>query len=88
MDDIFYLIDDDLIVDFDTNNTIVRFLFYKTDILKVEALIVEIKKFKIRKSKRKPEIFLLINTKHGMDCKSMEISKPKLRLADNYNDDF
>jgi hypothetical protein len=88
LDDIFYLLSDDLIVDFDTNNKIVRFLFHKTDILKVEAIITEIKKFKIKKSKRKPEIFLLINTKHGMECKPMEISKPKMSIENNYNDDF
>lgn len=87
-DDIFYFIYEDLIVDFDTNNSTVRFLFRKTDISKVEALISRIKKFKERKAKHKPEISLLVNTVHGIKTKSLQVSKPKLNIEDNYNDDF
>jgi len=88
LDDIFYILYDDLIVDFDTNNSMVRFLFTCTNILKVNSLISEIKKFKHRKGKRKPIISLLVNTSTGIDTKFMEISKPKLNIEDNYNDDF
>jgi len=87
-DDIFYFIYEDLIVDFDTNNSTVRFLFRKTDISKVEALISRIKTFKERKAKHKPEISLLVNTVHGIKTKSLQVSKPKLNIEDNYNDDF
>ena len=87
-DDIFYILFEDLIVDFDTNSWQVRFLFRKTDISKVESVINEIKKFRERKAKRKPEISLLVNTVHGIDTKSLQISKPKLNIEDNYNDDF
>jgi len=87
-DDIFYFIYEDLIVDFDTNNSTVRFLFRKTDISKVEAVISRIKKFKERKEKHKPEISLLVHTTHGIETKSLQISKPKLNIEDNYNDDF
>jgi hypothetical protein len=87
-DDIFYILDEDLLVDFDTNQSIVRFLFRKTDISKVEAVINEIKNFKERKARRKPEISLLVNTKYGIEAKSMQILKPKLCIEDNYNDDF
>ena len=87
-DDIFYILFDDLLVDFDTNNSVVRFLFRKTDILKVETIISEIKKFKVRKAKYKPEMSLLVNTIHGIDAKSLQISKPNLKIEDNYNDDF
>ena len=55
-DDIFYILFDDLIVNFDTNQSIARFLFRKTDISKVETVIGGIKKFKERKAKHKPEI--------------------------------
>ena len=65
-DDIFYILFDDLIVDFDTNLSEARFLFRKTDISKVEILIGEIKKFRERKEKRKPEISLLVTTQHGI----------------------
>ncbi|MEI7981247.1 MAG: AAA family ATPase [Bacteroidota bacterium] len=87
-DDIFYFLYDDLIVDFDTNNSTVRFLFRKTDISMVESIISGIKKFKERKAKRKPEISLLVDTKHGIETKSLQISKPKLSIEDNYNNDF
>ena len=36
LDDIFYFLYEDLIVDFDTNSSIVRFLFRTTDIKKIE----------------------------------------------------
>jgi ATPase family associated with various cellular activities (AAA) len=87
-DDLFYILFDDLIVAFDTNQSEVRFLFRKSDISKVETLISEIKKFRERKGKRKPEISLLVNTQHGIGTKSLQISKPKLSIDDNYNDDF
>lgn len=88
IDDIFYFLYDDLIVDFDTNQSIVRFLFRKTDIAQVEEIINAIKKFKKIKQKNKPEIILLLNTLHGISKKSLDIAKPKLNIKDNYNDDF
>lgn len=88
IDDIFYFIYDDLIVDFDTNCSIVRFLFRKTDISKVEATINSINKFKKRKKKQKPEISLLVNSTTGIETKSLQITKPKMNIEDNYNEDF
>lgn len=88
LDDIFYFIYDDLIVDFDTNCSRVRFLFKKTKITKVDLLIADIRKFKKRKAGSKPEISLLINSKNGIDTKSLKIAKPKWNIEDNYNDDF
>jgi Cdc6-like AAA superfamily ATPase len=64
------------------------FLFRKTDILKVEGVIGCIKKFKERKARYKPEMALLVKTTNGIEAKSLQISKPKLRIEDNYNDDF
>jgi len=87
-DEIFYILCDDLIVYFNPTCSTVRFLFKKTDFDKIEKIIDEIKKFKERKSKNKSEISLLINTVDGIDTKSLEITKPKLRIEDNYNDDF
>lgn len=88
MDDIFYFIYDDLIVDFDTNCEVVRFLFRKTDFPKVEKVISFISKFKKRKEKKKPEISLLINSPGGIITRTMNINKPKLYIDDNYNEDF
>ncbi len=87
-DDLFYILYDDLLVDFDTNNSVVRFLFRRTNIGFVETIIAHIKKFKERKTKRKPEISLLVNGKYGIGTKSLQITKPKVNIDDNYNDDF
>lgn len=88
IDDIFYFIYDDLIVDFDTNCGKVRFLYRKTEYKKVEKIINEIHKFKRKKRKQKPEISLIITSPTGIETRFMEITKPKLRIEDNYNDDF
>ena len=88
IDDIFYFLYDDLIVYFDTQSSMVRFLYRNTDILKVEAIILEIKKFKERKTTKSSEISLLVSTRSGIESKVMKITKPKLSIADNYNDDF
>ena len=88
VDDIFYILYEDLIVDFDTNCSTVRFLFRKTDIAKVDFIISGIKKFKERKLKRKPQISLLVNTSLGIGTTPLQITRPKLNISDNYNDDF
>ncbi len=88
IDDIFYFLYDDLIIYFDTNNSIVRFLYRKTELSKVEEIIHAIQKFKKRKQKQKPEILLLVSSTLGIGTKSLEITKPKLSIDDNYNDDF
>jgi hypothetical protein len=87
-DDIYQILyDDDLIVNFDMNYSTVSFLFGKKDFLKVEAIISAIQKFRKKKVK-KPQISLLVNTCIGLETKTMEISRPKLYIKDNYNDDF
>ena len=88
IDDIFYFLYDDLIVYFDTQSSIVRFLYRKTDLLKVEAIIREINRFKEHKTTKSSEIALLVSTRNGIETKAMKITKPKLSIADNYNDDF
>lgn len=88
LDDIFYLLYEDLLVNFDTNCSMVRFLFRKTDLLKVEEIIFAIHKFKKKRKRHKPEISLLINTMKGIETKTLRVTKPKLSIEDNYNDDF
>jgi hypothetical protein len=88
LDDIFYFLYDDLLVNFDTQGSIVRFLFRQTSIDKVEKIIVQIKKFRKRKERSKPEINLLVNTRAGFGRQTLQITKPKLNIEDNYNDDF
>lgn len=87
-DDIFYLLFDDLLVDFDTNCYTVRFLYRETAISKVEEIMAGIKKFKLRKKRDKPEISLLVISRNGIETKALTVSKPKLSIDDNYNSDF
>lgn len=88
LDDIFYFIEDDLLVNFDTNNSTVRFLFNKTNPKIVEKVIEKIKRFRKRKSAASPEMSLLMNGNSGIELRTVKIAKPKLHLDDNYNDDF
>ena len=61
-DDVFYFLNPDLLVNFDTNSSQVRFLFKKTSISKVEEIISCLKKFRKTKQRRKPGISLLISS--------------------------
>lgn len=88
LDDIFYFLYEDLLVYFDTEGLIVRFLYRKTDLSKIEEIIAGIHKFKKKKQKQKPEISLLVNTITGIETKFLKITKPKLSIEDNYNNDF
>ena len=87
-DDIFYFLYEDLLIYFDTNLSIAKLLFRKTDLKKIEVIIAGIKKFRTKKERPKPEISLLISDHQGFSTKSFEITKPKLSIEDNYNDDF
>lgn len=87
-DDVVYILFEDLLIDFDTSCSFVRFLFRKTEISRVEEVISGIRKFKERKELLRPEISLLVTSQHGIITKSLKITKPKLRIEDNYNDDF
>ena len=87
-DDIFYFIDEDLIVDFDTQQSIVRFLFRKTGLDRVETISKSIRKFKKRKQQSRPELQILVRTMNGIETKDLEITRPKVSISENYNDDF
>ncbi len=89
IDDIFYFLSDDLIVDFDTNNSKVRFLFRKTPLFKVEEIVTGVIKFRKRNKKtRASSISILRNAHHGISTQKLAIIKPKLSVQENYNDDF
>ena len=86
-DDVFYILFEDLIVNFDTNQSQVRFLFRKTEMSKIDKIISEITRFK-NKSKFTPSISLLVSSNFGIETKSMTVTKPRLSIKENYNDDF
>lgn len=86
-DDVFYILFEDLIVDFDTNQSIVRFLFRNTKIEIIESLIDEIKKFK-KPKEQASRLSLLVNSFHGIETETLITKNPKLNLCENYNDEF
>jgi energy-coupling factor transporter ATP-binding protein EcfA2 len=87
LDDVFVFLYEDLIVNFDTNCEIVRFLFRETEAKKVEEILEGVKKFRANKD-RQSRISLLVQGSGSIETERLKISKPKLSIKDNYNDDF
>lgn len=88
LDDMFFYLYDDLIVYFDINCGLVKFLFRNTPVSLVDQIFTDILKFKKRRPAYQPFIHLLVLTATGIDTQSLPLTKPKLRIEDNYNDDF
>lgn len=88
LDDIFYFLYEDFLIYIDIGCSKVHFLFHKTDIEKVEEIISEVQRFKIRSNMKKPEILLIVNSNFGIDTKKFCISHQKVNVSENYNDDF
>jgi len=80
----YYFLFDDLLVCMEDFGRI-RFLYRKTDNALVDKVMNELKKFK---KKNKPEIKLLVSDNDGLGTRTMKITRPKLFIEDNYNDDF
>lgn len=55
---------------------------------KIQIIIDELIHFKKRVKKQLQEISLLVNSSQGIETTSLKITKPKLKIEDNYNDDF
>ena len=87
LDDIFIFMYEDLIVNFDTDADIVRLLFRQTDSKKADSILKDIQKFRITK-RYTSRISLLVQGQVSIEIERLRISKPKLSLKANYNDDF
>lgn len=85
--EVYYILEDSMVVFF-IEKQLVYFLYKESKVNKMQLIIDKISKFKKRSKKEIPEIILLINTKQGIDTTSLKITKPKLKIEDNYNDDF
>ena len=88
LDEVFYFIDKDMIVNIQASMCMVRILFRETDINKVKEITSGIRKFRFRFIKDEPRIFLLANTTVGIETKSFKLVKQKISIEDNYNNDF
>ena len=87
LDDVFYFLYEDLIVNFDTAESTVRFLFRKTPYAVVDRIAQQIKKMRERKH-LKPEISIIVRGRIGLDVQSLDLKKTNLKLSDNYNENF
>lgn len=88
IDDAFYFLYEDLIIYFDTNYARMTLLFRETPLEHVEALLTAMNKFKKRKLNSNPEILFLTLGMGGIQTTYLGITKPKLSIDFNYNDDF
>ena len=87
INDVFLVLFDDLLVQFDTHQSKVRFLFKLTEPGDVEQLALKFQKFKKTKNKS-PKISLVVKYTYGFETTSFALGRSKLNLKDNYNDDF
>ncbi|MFN4854353.1 MAG: AAA family ATPase [Bacteroidota bacterium] len=87
-DDLYYFISTDLMMYFDISSESVIFLFKHTPAEKIEEIIRGVLCFKKRVKKSQPEISLLYQGLGGIETQSLQIKKPRLSIADNYNEDF
>lgn len=85
--EVYYVLDGVMIVFFVLLDKI-YFLFTEKNNNKIQTIIDELIQFKKKEKKELPEITLLINTSQGIEITSLKITKPKLKIEDNYNDDF
>lgn len=83
-----YCVSDNFIILFSIEKRRICFLFTEKQSNKIQTIIDELIQFKKRAKKQPQEITLLINTSQGIETTSLKIIKPKLKIEDNYNDDF
>lgn len=87
-EELFYFLFEDLIINFDMPNSRVILLYRKTSNSVTEEIIKIISQFKVRKRSSFTKITLLVKSFNSITTESLEITKPKLSITDNYNDDF
>ena len=83
-----YYVLDRMILFFLIEEESVCFLFTENETKNTQLIIDDVTKFKKRKKQESQEITLLVNTDRGIDITSLKITKPKLKIEDNYNNDF
>lgn len=85
--EVYYVMNNIIIVFFMQQNKI-YFLFSEKQSNKTQTIIHKLISFKKKKKKEHQEIRLLISSGNGIDITSLKITKPKLKIEDNYNNDF
>lgn len=85
---VFYVLNQDLLLSFDLIEDCVTFHFRKTELTFIEDILAQLQKFRVKIQPDRPEIMLIVQSSRGLDTKSLDITKPKLNIEDNYNEDF
>ena len=83
-----YFILENIIIAFFIEDNESYFLFTENKTSKIEVILKELRHFKKREKRQLREISLLIKSSYGIDTTPLKIAKPKLKLEDNYNEDF
>lgn len=83
----YYILGEDLMITLDYTLNYVSFFYKSTGYEMTKLMIEKINKFKVRKE-RQPKISVVTHSRNGLSTESLKITKPKLNIADNYNDDF
>lgn len=84
----YYQLLTDLLIVFNYQDRDVKLYFKNTDEKTVEQISKELNQIRARRRVSAPEISLLVSTSYGLDTKELKITKPQLKIEDNYNDDF
>lgn len=87
-EDNYYVLYEDLMITFDSHNGMVRLCYRKTELEKINALLEGLKHYFEKNSGREPRISVLVRGSDGISLKKMKLTKPRMNLNDNYNDDF
>src|SRR5690606_9535476 len=85
---VFYILEEDLLVHFDFYHKSVQYLFKNSSFSTIKKINKELGKYKTHKKRTKPTISLLVDSGRRLSIENLEITKPKLNIEDNYNDDF
>ncbi len=85
--DVIYILEDGIMIDIETNGTIV-ILFAKNGEAQAKSIANEFQRFTIKKKKDMHKISIVIQRGPGVDLMDLENKKPKVIMAQNYNDDL
>lgn len=87
VDDAVYVLHPDLLIYFDTQKSLIKYLFKKTEWAVVEELVERLNQFKMKPNK-KAELFLVVAGNGRFDLEKFALREQKLSLNQNYNSDF
>ena len=88
VDEIYFILSNSILVFLETINGMVRILFKQSEIVMCEEIEKELLQFKRKRQRLLPSIYLLVLQNGKLNTLFFSITKPKLQIQDNYNDDF